>query len=88
MVETLVFLRLKLLIKASKKVILSASVINSPQLLRFSGVAPAAELAEHNIDLVYDLARAVKTCKTIMMLFYITYVSWRLINHNTFDVSP
>lgn len=40
---------------ASKEVILSAGVINSPQLLKLSGVGPAAELAQHNIPLVHDL---------------------------------
>src|SRR5690554_3005574 len=42
-------------IKASKEVILSAGVINTPQLLKLSGVGPAAELAQHNIALVHDL---------------------------------
>lgn len=41
--------------KASKEVILSAGVINSPQLLKLSGVGPAAELAQHRIPLVHDL---------------------------------
>lgn len=40
---------------ARKEVILSAGVINSPQLLKLSGVGPAAELAEHNIPLVHEL---------------------------------
>lgn len=42
-------------LKAAKKVILSAGVINSPQLLKLSGVGPTAELAEHEIPLVHDL---------------------------------
>ena len=42
-------------IKASKEVILSAGVINTPQLLKLSGVGPAAELAQHNIALVHNL---------------------------------
>src|SRR5690554_7447685 len=42
-------------LKASKEVILSAGVINTPQLLKLSGVGPAAELAQHNIALVHDL---------------------------------
>src|SRR5690554_6146196 len=42
-------------LKASKEVILSAGVINTPQLLKLSGVGPAAELAEHNIPLVHEL---------------------------------
>ncbi len=40
---------------ASKEVILSAGVINSPQLLKLSGVGPAAELAQHAIPLVHEL---------------------------------
>lgn len=44
------------ILKATKEVILSAGVINSPQLLKLSGVGPVDELAKHNIDLVHDLA--------------------------------
>jgi choline dehydrogenase len=43
------------ILSANKEVILSAGVINSPQLLKLSGVGPAAELAAHNIPLVHDL---------------------------------
>ncbi|MGW8124007.1 GMC family oxidoreductase [Roseivirga echinicomitans] len=42
-------------IKAHKEVILSAGVINSPQLLMLSGIGPASELAKHKIPLVHDL---------------------------------
>lgn len=42
-------------LNASKEVILSAGVINSPHLLKLSGVGPAAELAEHNIALLHEL---------------------------------
>lgn len=42
-------------IKANKEVILSAGVINSPQILMLSGIGPAAQLAKHNIPLVHDL---------------------------------
>ncbi|HTN34359.1 MAG TPA: choline dehydrogenase [Marinobacter sp.] len=42
-------------LKASKEVILSAGVINSPQLLKLSGIGAAAELAQHNIPLVHEL---------------------------------
>lgn len=41
---------------ARKEVILSAGVINTPQLLKLSGVGPADELRQHNIPLVHDLA--------------------------------
>lgn len=40
---------------ASKEVILSAGVINTPQLLKLSGVGPADELAQHNIALRHAL---------------------------------
>src|SRR5690606_26063960 len=40
---------------ANKEVILSAGVINTPQLLKLSGIGPAAELAQHNIAQVHDL---------------------------------
>ena len=39
----------------NKEVILSAGVINTPQLLKLSGVGPAAELAQHNIAQVQEL---------------------------------
>ena len=42
-------------LKTDNEVILSGGAINSPQILKLSGVGPAAELAEHNIPLVHDL---------------------------------
>ena len=42
-------------LRADREVLLSAGVINSPQLLKLSGVGPAAELREHGIPLVHDL---------------------------------
>jgi len=44
-----------LTLKAGKEVILSAGVINSPQLLKLSGVGPADELSKFGIQLVHDL---------------------------------
>jgi choline dehydrogenase len=41
---------------ARREVILAGGAINSPQLLKLSGVGPAAELAEHGIPVVRDLA--------------------------------
>jgi choline dehydrogenase len=40
--------------RARREVILAGGAINSPQLLKLSGVGPAAELARHGIDLVCD----------------------------------
>lgn len=40
---------------ARKEVILSGGTFNSPQLLKLSGIGPAAELAQFNIGLVVDL---------------------------------
>jgi choline dehydrogenase len=41
---------------ARREVILAAGSINSPQLLKLSGVGPGAELAEHGIPVVRNLA--------------------------------
>ncbi|ERL95397.1 hypothetical protein D910_12661, partial [Dendroctonus ponderosae] len=40
---------------AEKEVILSAGVINSPQLLMLSGIGPKEELDKHGIDTIADL---------------------------------
>jgi choline dehydrogenase len=40
---------------ARREVILSGGAINSPQLLKLSGIGPAAELREHGIAVVRDL---------------------------------
>jgi len=40
---------------AAKEVILSGGPVNSPQLLKLSGVGPAAELRDLGIDVVHDL---------------------------------
>jgi choline dehydrogenase len=41
--------------RARREVILSGGPINSPQLLKLSGVGPAAELADHGIEVISDL---------------------------------
>lgn len=38
-----------------REVILACGPINSPQLLKLSGIGPAQELKEHGIDIVHDL---------------------------------
>ncbi len=40
--------------RARREVILSAGAINSPQLLKLSGVGPAAELRRHGIEVVHE----------------------------------
>jgi choline dehydrogenase len=42
-------------VRANIEVILCAGSINSPQLLKLSGIGPAQELAEHGITPVHDL---------------------------------
>jgi choline dehydrogenase len=42
------------LVRARREVILSGGPINSPQLLKLSGVGPAAELRQFGIDIVAD----------------------------------
>lgn len=40
---------------AAREVILSGGPINSPQLLKLSGIGPAAELRRHGIPVIHDL---------------------------------
>ena len=42
-------------VEIGAELILSGGPINSPQLLKLSGVGPAAELRSHGIDVVHDL---------------------------------
>jgi choline dehydrogenase len=42
------------LARARREVIVSAGAINSPQLLKLSGIGPGAELAAHGIDVISD----------------------------------
>jgi choline dehydrogenase len=41
--------------RVRQEVILSGGPINSPQLLKLSGIGPAAELRQHGIEVVHDL---------------------------------
>ncbi len=41
-------------VRARREVILAASSLNSPKLLKLSGIGPAAELRAHGIDVVAD----------------------------------
>ncbi|KAJ8606361.1 hypothetical protein MRB53_041030 [Persea americana] len=43
-------------VKARREVILSAGALQSPQLLKLSGVGPAAELQSHGIPLIKEIA--------------------------------
>jgi choline dehydrogenase len=42
-------------VRAAREVIVSTGSINSPKLLKLSGIGPAAELREHGITVVHDL---------------------------------
>ncbi|MDE1173579.1 MAG: choline dehydrogenase [Parvibaculaceae bacterium] len=42
-------------VRARREVILAGGPINSPQLLKLSGIGPARELGEHGIGVVHDL---------------------------------
>jgi len=41
-------------VRARRDVILAASTVNSPKLLKLSGIGPAAELRQHGIEVVAD----------------------------------
>jgi choline dehydrogenase len=43
-------------VRARREVIVSAGSINTPQLLKLSGIGPATELREHGIPVIRDLA--------------------------------
>ena len=47
-------------VRVGREAILSGGPINSPQLLKLSGVGPAAELRTHGIPEVHDLAGVVE----------------------------
>ncbi|WP_185984991.1 choline dehydrogenase [Aureimonas mangrovi] len=44
----------EVIVKARREVILSAGSINTPKLLKLSGIGPAGELASHGIEIVAD----------------------------------
>jgi len=45
----------RVIARAAREVILCGGAINSPQLLKLSGVGPARELKAHGVDVVHDL---------------------------------
>ena len=42
------------IVRARREIIIAASVINSPKLLKLSGIGPVAELSEHGIGVLAD----------------------------------
>lgn len=54
-------------VNAIREVIISASAFNTPQLLKLSGVGPAAELLSFDIPLVVDLPRVVRSILIIYL---------------------
>jgi len=44
------------LVRARSEIIISGGPVNSPQLLKLSGIGAAAELSHHGIDVVHELA--------------------------------
>ncbi|MEQ9642272.1 MAG: GMC family oxidoreductase N-terminal domain-containing protein [Alphaproteobacteria bacterium] len=43
-------------VRANREVLLCAGAYNSPQILQFSGIGPAALLKQHGIEVLHDLA--------------------------------
>ena len=41
-------------VRARREIVIAASAINSPKLLKLSGIGPAGELREHGIDILAD----------------------------------
>jgi choline dehydrogenase len=41
-------------VRARREIVIAASAINSPKLLKLSGIGPAAELREHGIDILAE----------------------------------
>lgn len=56
-------------INAEAEVILAASSLNSPKLLLLSGIGPAAELAQHGIDVVANRAGVGKNLQDHLELY-------------------
>jgi len=50
-------------------VILSAGVVNSPQLLMLSGIGPADELQRHNIPVVHRLPGVGRNLQDHLQMF-------------------
>ena len=53
-------------IRATKEVVLSGGVFNSPQLLMLSGIGPVDHLRSVDIEPVVDSLMSAKTCKIIL----------------------
>jgi choline dehydrogenase len=57
-------------VQARREVILSAGSINSPKLLKLSGIGPVAELREHGIPVVHDLPGVGENLQDHLELYF------------------
>jgi choline dehydrogenase len=71
-------------VRARREVILSGGPINNPQLLKLSGVGPAAELRQHGIEVRHDLPGVGENLQDHLEFYFqvaclqpITLYSWQ-----------
>jgi choline dehydrogenase len=61
--------------EAAREVVLSAGALNSPQILMLSGLGPAAQLAEHGIDVLADLPGVGQNLQDHLYVHYVARVT-------------
>ncbi|WP_088346766.1 MULTISPECIES: choline dehydrogenase [Rhodomicrobium] len=71
-------------LRARREVVLSGGPINTPQLLKLSGVGPAGELRQHGIDVLHDLPGVGENLQDHLEFYFqvacrqpITLYSWQ-----------
>ncbi len=71
-------------VRACREVVLSGGPINSPQLLKLSGVGPAEELRAHGIEVIHDLPGVGENLQDHLEFYFqvaslepITLYSWQ-----------